>query len=253
MNGFGAFLRKEFLETARTWRIWVIPGIALFFAITSPFIALAAPALGESLAEYKPGVVVRIPPAVSVDAYLQHLKNLYTVLMVVVIASAGCVSGERKSGTAILVLTKPVARAGFILAKLISQQVLVLAAVALGTALSVLITTVLFGESPIGAVALAVALWLVFAMFTIAMMTLLSVLFSSVGAACGVGLGVLLLLRILAIHPLMARFTPAGLSTAPSDCLTGAEVPILWPVLTTAMLAVVLVVCAIRRFQAQEL
>ncbi|MFH0944288.1 MAG: ABC transporter permease [Planctomycetota bacterium] len=253
MTGFGAFLKKEFQEMVKTWRIWVVPGIVLFFAITSPFIALAAPALGKSLAEYKPGVVVQIPPAEAVDAYLQHVKNLFNVLMVVVIACAGCVSGERKAGTAILVLTKPLARAGFILAKMISQQTLVLAAVAVGTALSVLITTLLFGESPIGAVVTAVALWLVVALFMIVVMTLLSVLFSSFGAACGVGLGVFLLLRILAIHPALARFSPAGLATAPSECLTGAEVHILWPVVTTILLATGLAAFAVRRFQRQEL
>jgi len=253
MSGLGAFLRKEFLEIARTWRIWVVPGIVLFFAITSPFIALAAPALGESLAEYKPGVVVQIPPAEAIDAYLQHMKNLYTVLMVIVIASAGCVSVERRSGTAVLVLTKPLARAGFILAKLISQSTLVLVAVALGTALCVLMTTVLFGESPIGTVVTAVSAWLVLALFTVVLMTLLSVLCSSVGAACGAGLGILLLLRLLAIHPILARFTPAGLTTAPSECLSGAEVNLLWPVVTTVLLAFALAGLAIRRFQRQEL
>ena len=32
MNGFAPFLRKEFNETIRTWRLWVLPGFLLFSA-----------------------------------------------------------------------------------------------------------------------------------------------------------------------------------------------------------------------------
>jgi len=39
MNGFSAFLRKEVSEILSTWRIWVLPGIVLFFAITGPPLA----------------------------------------------------------------------------------------------------------------------------------------------------------------------------------------------------------------------
>ena len=31
MTGFTAFLWKEFVEIRRTWRIWVIPGMLVFF------------------------------------------------------------------------------------------------------------------------------------------------------------------------------------------------------------------------------
>ena len=34
MSGFSTFLAKEFTEIRKTWRIWVIPGMLLFFAIT---------------------------------------------------------------------------------------------------------------------------------------------------------------------------------------------------------------------------
>ena len=45
MSGFSTFLAKEFTEIRKTWRIWVIPGMLLFFAITSPIIADITPAL----------------------------------------------------------------------------------------------------------------------------------------------------------------------------------------------------------------
>jgi len=37
MNGFTVFARKEAREILRTWRVWVLPGILAFFALTGPF------------------------------------------------------------------------------------------------------------------------------------------------------------------------------------------------------------------------
>ena len=76
MTGFGAFLRKEVTEIRRTWRIWVIPGMLVFFGITSPIIAALTPALVSSMSQSQPGVVIRIPPPTWIDAFAQFLKNL---------------------------------------------------------------------------------------------------------------------------------------------------------------------------------
>jgi ABC-2 type transport system permease protein len=109
MTGLGAFVRKELTEIVRTWRIWVIPGMLVFFGITSPIIAALTPALVQSMTASQPGVVIRVPPPTALDAYAQFLKNLdQFVLIAIVISGAGAVSGERSSGTAILALTKPI-------------------------------------------------------------------------------------------------------------------------------------------------
>ena len=46
MTGFGAFMQKELTEIRRTWRLWVIPGILVFFGVTSPIIAAAHASAG---------------------------------------------------------------------------------------------------------------------------------------------------------------------------------------------------------------
>ena len=99
MTGFLAFLRKEFTEIVRTWRIWVIPGMLLFFGLISPIIAALTPALVQSMASAQPGVVVKLPPPTALDAAAQFLKNLNQfILIAIVIAGAGVVSGERGFG-----------------------------------------------------------------------------------------------------------------------------------------------------------
>src|SRR6185503_13824521 len=145
MSGFTAFLRKELTEIRRTWRLWVIPGMLVFFGITSPIIAALTPALVQSMAAAQPGVVIQLPPPTAFDAYGQFLKNLdQFVLLAVVITGAGVVSGERSSGTAILALTKPLSRGAFVVAKILSQVVLLVAATALGTAACLGMTAVVF-------------------------------------------------------------------------------------------------------------
>jgi ABC-2 type transport system permease protein len=110
-DGIRRVSRKELTEIRRTWRLWVIPGMLVFFGVTSPIIAALTPALVKSVAASQPGVVMRVPTPRALDAYAQFLKNLdQFMLIAVIIAGAGVVSGERGSGTAILALTKPLSR-----------------------------------------------------------------------------------------------------------------------------------------------
>ena len=85
MSGLGAFLRKELTEIVRTWRIWVIPGMLVFFGITSPIIAALTPALVHSMASSQPGVVIRIPQPTALDAYAQFLKNLDQFILIAIV------------------------------------------------------------------------------------------------------------------------------------------------------------------------
>ncbi len=254
MSGFGTFLGKEFREIARTWRIWVLPGMLLFFSLTSPLLALLTPTLVSSLAGSKTGVVIKLPSPVATDAYQQFLKNMSQIILVtIVIAGAGCVSGERRSGTALLVLTKPLSRGGFLVAKILAQQALVLLSTVVGAGICVAVTTLLFGSSPIQPFLLAVLLWLVQACLLVVVMTLLSVLFSSQGGACGVGLGVYFLGQLLGLWTVAAEFSPAGLGPAAGRFLAGDDPLVFWPVTTAILLSGVLALGAIWAFRYQDL
>ena len=88
MTGFGAFLGKELTEIRRTWRLWVIPGMLVFFGITSPIIAALTPALVQSMATSQPGLVIRIPPPTARDAYVQFIKSLDQLVLIAIIIQA---------------------------------------------------------------------------------------------------------------------------------------------------------------------
>jgi ABC-2 type transport system permease protein len=254
MTGLAAFLWKELTEIRRTWRLWVIPGMLLFFGVTSPIIAALTPALVQSMAASQPGVVIQLPAPTAFDAFAQFIKNLdQFVLIAVVITGAAVVSGERASGTAILVLTKPLSRGAFVAAKILSQVTLLVAATAFGTAACLGVTAVVFDGAQAARLVTAVALWLLYASLLVVVMTLFSAAFRSRGAAAGAGLGFYFLTLLFSNWAPAARFSFLGLVPAMRDALMGEAVSSGWPV-TTAVAAIMLgAVAAVWIFERQEL
>lgn len=250
-----AFVRKELLEIARTWRLWVLPGILVFIGLLAPISAAIAPALVRSMASDQPGVVIELPDPVALDSYRQFTSSLIQIaLLALIVSTAGIVSGEARAGTLALVLTKPVSRAGFLLAKALAQAVLVLGALALGTLVCWLGTLAVFGwTSPVELLA-AAGLWLVLALLVVALMTLLSVVVPAVAGAAGIGIASYLALTILATWGPARRWTPAGLVDAvPGVLQTGGADAWRVPVLAGALLAAGLLALAIWHFGRQEL
>jgi len=254
MTAFAAFLRKELLETFRTWRIWVVPGILLFMAVASPVLASLTPKLMESIAAQQPGLTIQVPPPTYVDAYAQWVKNLsQLILWVVIIAAGGIVSAEHRSGTAILVLTKPLSRSAFILARALSSAVLLVVATAVAAAVCYAATLILYPGAPLGPLARVSGVWLATALtFTFAMVLFSSLVEAQAGAA-GLGLVLLAVLYGTALWRPLAQYGPGGLLDAFGGILAGRAVALGWPLASAAALSILCVAGAIVRYARREL
>ena len=254
MTGFGAFLRKELTEIRRTWRIWVIPGMLVFFGVTSPIIAALTPALVRSMATSQPGLVIQLPPPTAHDAYVQFIKSLdQLVLIAIIITGASLVSGERSSGTAILALTKPLSRAAFVVTKILSQVLLIVAATALGTAVCLAVTAVVFDGAGGARLLTAVAFWLLYAVLLIVVMTLFSAAFRSRGVAAGAGLGFYFVTLLVSAWGPAARYSFLGLVLATQKALVMESLSLGWPIATAVVAIGAGAVAAVRVFERQEL
>jgi ABC-2 type transport system permease protein len=253
MTPFRAFLRKEIREVFRTWRIWVLPGLMLFFALTSPVIALLTPQLVASMAQTQPGVEITFPDPTALDSYRLFLKNLDQLgMLALIITSASAVAAERRNGTAVLVLTKPLERSGFIVVKIVVQQVMLVIITAIGAVLCALLTLALFpGPQPAGFFP-AVGLWLLFALMMIGAMTLFSVMLPTQGAA-GVGLLLLFGMVLAGLWSPLTRHSFIGLSSAANTLLGGGRPELIGPVLTGIAAAVGFSALAIVKFRRVEL
>jgi ABC-2 type transport system permease protein len=253
MNGFTAFSRKEILEIVRSWRIWVLPGIVLFFALTGPLVARFTPEIIRAVASDQLAGLT-LPDASYADAYTGWIKNLsQIVLFALIIVYGSIVSAERRSGTAVLVLTKPVSRGAFILAKASVHSAFLAVLVVTGTLVTWGLTAVVFGEAPGAALWAAALAWLAFGILFIALMTLLSVLIAPAAGAAGAGLGVYALISIAALWTPLGTYSPAGLTAIPTTLALGKPVDAFWPVCTALLLAAALVALAASAFQRKEL
>jgi ABC-2 type transport system permease protein len=254
VNGYGIFARKEAREIVGTWRIWVLPAIILFFAIGGPPLARFTPEIVGALAGSQLGHIT-VPTASYLDAYAQWIKNLAQVgLFALIIIYGGIVSSETRSGTAVLVLTKPVSRGAFVVVKAIVHSVFLVLLVAVGTLVTWALTAAIFGKAPGGPLWSASFIWLVYGLLFIAVMVLFSVLISSAAGAAGAGLGVFVLLSVAAIWKPLGDYSPAGLpGQAASLAAHTTTASSLWPVLTSLALSVALVACAALVFRRKEL
>lgn len=252
MRSFRAFLAKDLLEIVRTWRLWVLPGILMFSALTGPPTAAYTAELLSTLGgDVFSGLM---PDPTWADSYAQWTKNLsQLVTFALIIALGGAVSGEKRAGTAIMVLTKPVSRAGFVLSKFVSTALLLVGATLLSTLVTWGVTLIWFPDAPIGPLLAATGAWLLFALLLVAVVLLGSAAVDSGAGAAGIGLGFFFLLMLSGIWGPILRWTPAGMINAPGALGADAEVDVLWPALTTAALAAVLVWAAVKVFERREL
>lgn len=248
------FARKEALEIFRTWRIWVLPSIVIFFALTGPPLARFTPELINALVGDQLGQI-RIPPPTYLDAYGQWIKNLSQIaVFALVIIYGGLVSSEVKGSTAVFVLTKPVSRTAFVIVKAVIHSAFLVLILTVGTLITWGITAAVFGEAPGSALWNSALLWLVLGVLFVALMTVLSVLISSAAGAAGAGLGAYVLLSVGAIWKPLNSYSPAGITGQATSIAAGTEVPSsFWPVTTSLVLSMALVWLAAMLFRRKEL
>ena len=253
MSGTAVFARKEAMEILRTWRIWVLPGILLFFALTGPLLARFTPEIVGALAADQLGGF-QIPTPTYLDAYAQWVKNLSQIaLFALIIIYGGLVSADSRSGTAVLVLTKPVSRRAFVVVKAAVHAVFFAVVLVVGTLLTWGLTAVAFGTAPGSALWSSALVSLVLGELFIAVMTLLSTVIGSNAGAAGAGIGTYALLSIAGIWKPLARYSPAGLGNDATALAAGTATDVLWPVVTSLALMVALVALAAVLYRRKDL
>lgn len=253
MSGFLVFSRKEAQEILHTWRIWVLPGILLFFAVSGPYLAKFTPQIIKAFAGNQlNGLVIATPTYF--DSYSQWTKNLSQIaFFALIIIYGGMISSELKGGTAVLVLTKPISRTTFLMAKVAVHSVYLAILVIIGTFITWGLTAVFFSQAPGSPLWSSTLLWLVFGIIFIFIMALLSILIRSSSGAAGAGLGAFALISIAAIWKPIGTYTPAAINGMVTSLATGKHAAWQWPVLTSILIAPVLLAFAARMFQRKEI
>ncbi len=224
MKTLFAFMKKEYLETARTGKLIILVLLFALFGVMNPAIAKLTPWMMEmfsdSLAESGLSVT-----NVQVDAFAswtQFFKNIPIALIAFVLIFSDSFTKEYKSGTLLLALTKGLSRYKVVLAK----SALLLSLWTLGYDLCFSVTygyTAYFWDNRIvNHLFFAAAMWWLFGVWVICLMVLFSSLLqNNTGVTLCVG-GTVLLAYLLRIVPLAKAFSPAVLMNA-NSILMGVE------------------------------
>ncbi|GAB4506321.1 MAG: hypothetical protein Kow00123_04590 [Anaerolineales bacterium] len=127
----GTLLKKELVESWRTYRAVVLGVVFVVFGILSPAAARYMPDIFAAM-DMQQGVVIQLPPPTVADANVQFVKNMSQIgAIVVILIAMGVVSRERDKGTVAFTLSKPVPRGAFLLAKALALVIVTWAALAL--------------------------------------------------------------------------------------------------------------------------
>jgi len=212
MNGYKAFLKKEIVEYAKTYKLLIMLVIFAVFGITNPLMAKLMPEILGSLVT--DGIVITMPEATAFDAWMQFFKNATQMgLIVIVILTSGVLSSELSRGTLINLLTKGLSRTAVIVSKYTCMVIVWTASIALCFGLTYGYTVYLFPEDEVSNLLFSVfCLWL-FGLFLLAAILLSAVLTkSSYGCLLITGVAVVVCMLVNMI-PAAHGYNPISLAT----------------------------------------
>ncbi len=251
-----AMLKKELYEQYRTYRTLIAVVILLLLGLSAPLITKLTPDLLKSLGG---GIKIVIPPQTATDALNSYLKNMTQLpALMIILLAMGSIADERSRGTAVTVLTKPVPRSVFVLAKFLAYALLLLAGTVLAAAGSYFYTYQLFNALPVGGFVLLNLALFIFYLLTLALTLFASALVRNAIAAGGLAFAAFLVLSTLSgLNSTIARVLPTALFSAErvSQLLAGTASAgdILAPLGVGLGLTLVLITAACVVFQGQEL
>ena len=252
MNGFAALLRKDLLEQWRTFRLPAMGLVFLIFGLMSPLLAKYSPEIVEQFAG---DIEISFPTPTSKDAIDQIIRNLaQTGPIAAILLGMGVIANEKQRGTAALVLTKPVTRSAFIVAKFLGLMATLGIGVILGCAAGYVYTAILFEPPGVGGYTLFTLLILLSVTVYAAITFLSSTVLKSALPAAGVGLAALAITVALAALPGIGPLMPVGLYTPARDlALARPSEDVLLPVIANLMVVTLALALAWISFRRQSL
>jgi len=252
MTGYAPLLVKELKEQLRTFKL-----LALFVVLAllgvGGMVALAFLPELLRLSGDAPGIV--FPELTAVDALASYDNSVVQLgLLTVVLMAMGSVARERERKTALVILSKPVSVAAYVLAKLTAYAGSIMLTVAVLGGVAFVYATTIFDGSLSGSGVLAMigteALYLVF----VAAVTIgASCLFRNQLPAAMVAFGVLALLTITAPLPLIGQHLPGAVTGWGLALMSGQEIEPRWTaVIVTLVIAGTALLFGIRRLRRAE-
>ncbi|KIL42903.1 hypothetical protein KP77_35330 [Jeotgalibacillus alimentarius] len=247
--------KKEMLEMARSYK-WVwMPLVFIALGIMQPLTSYYLPDIIEEFGGLPEGTVFDIPLPGADQVFAETLGQFSQIgVFVVVLALMGALAGERSSGTAVMVLAKPVSHAGYFLAKWIAGILLVFASYAAGAAAALYYIFLLFDPINFQQILLSSFFYFMWLLFTVTLVLFLSTFLKKSAAAAGASLVILIILALASSifkEPMM--WTPGYLLELSSLAIQEETLDGLWKsLISTIVLCTLLISGSIAYLKRRE-
>jgi len=251
--------KKEWTENYKKSRFIVMTAVLLLFGIMSPLTAKYLPEILKMImgsAEEVAKLGILIPTPSIQDSYVQYFKNLTQMgIFIQILIFMGLVSEEKFKGTVVLVLTKAVPRATFLIAKFVAACMVLLISLFVSSIGFYYYTYLLFGEMPGIGTFVGILMYLLFSVFILSFTLLASTISKSVAISALISIGGYFLLSIISLLPKISDFFPMKLTDAAYQISMGVSQAndFSKAIIVTCLGIVGLLAISIISFQRQEL
>jgi ABC-2 type transport system permease protein len=272
LDGFANLLHKENRLWWRTSRWWV--QILIWLAITNGILFMVigiAPKMENQTGQTSntqsaqgSGGTNGAQESLAILGLTVFLKMAGIAIAIgVVVLAQDTLIGEKQSGTAAWVLSKPASRSAFILSKAISSAlgILITMAVVQGGCAYLLLYLVTGKVFPVMPYAGAIGMLYLSLLFWLTLSIMLSALSNSRGIAIGIPLLLILGFELFVMAvPVIADYMPWSITTVINashpaiavNLVLGQPIPTLMPLATTVIGCIIFIFVAIWRFQKEE-
>ncbi len=224
MKSLLAFMKKEYLEAARTGKLMILLLLFVLFGIMNPAIAKLTPWMMEMFSDAmaESGLLVTNIQVDAMTSWTQFFKNIPMALIAYVLIFSDIFTKEYKSGTLLLVLTKGLSRYKVVLAKTLLLLSLWTAGYGICFAITYGYNAYFWDNGIADNLFFSVTMWWLFGVWVICLVVLFSTLLqNNTGVTLCTG-GTVLLTYLLGIIPKAKVYSPAMLMDT-NSLLTGAE------------------------------
>ncbi|WP_455715776.1 ABC transporter permease [Anaerosporobacter sp.] len=220
MKAYIAFTKKEWMESIRTYKLFILLTVFFILGIMNPITAKITPDLLASLAQE--GITISIAEPTAIDSWMQFYKNVPQMgLIVLVIMFSGGITAEYSKGTFINMITKGLKRSTIILSKFTMEVCLWTLSLLLCFATTAYYTAYFWNIDGIGHILQSVlCLWL-FGIFLIAVLLLMGAAVKSNYACLLLTGGVVVVLFIINMIPKLQEYNPIRLASDNLSLITG--------------------------------
>ena len=213
-----AFIKKEYLEAARTGKITILALLFALFGILNPAIAKMTPWIMEMLSDTlaEDGLIFTDIQVGALTSWTQFFKNIPIALIVFVFLYSGIFTKEYETNTLILILTKGLSRYKVVFAKFFVMFTMWTIGYLLCFAVTYGYNAFFWDNSIAVGLLPAMVHWWLFGVWIIGLIVLFSVLVKSyTGVLLGTG-GSVLGVYLISFFPKAWKYTPTTLMESAS-------------------------------------